>query len=46
MPTKKKRVNIIPDSLPAFTTPEETCPSLFTGNKLAKNDPAKYARIA
>ena len=45
MPTKKKRVNIIPDNLPAKTTPEETCPSLYTGNKLAEKDPHKYARI-
>ena len=45
MPTKKKRVNIIPDNLPAVTTPEETCPSLFTGQKLAEKDPEKYARI-
>ena len=45
MPTRKKRVNIIPDNLPAVTTPEETCPSLFTGQKLAENDPEKYARI-
>ena len=36
---------MIPDNLPAVTTPEETCPSLFTGNKLAEKDPAKYARI-
>ncbi len=45
MPTKKKRVNIIPDNLPAVTTPEETCPSLYTGQKLAERDPEKYARI-
>ena len=45
MPTKKKRLNIIPDNLPAVTTPEETCPSLYTGQKLAENDPEKYARI-
>ena len=45
MPTKKKRLNIIPDNLPAVTTPEETCPSLFTGQKLAEKDPEKYARI-
>ena len=45
MPTRKKRVNIIPDNLPAITTPEETCPSLFTGQKLAEKDPEKYARI-
>ena len=45
MPTKKRRVNIIPDNLPAVTTPEETCPSLFTGQKLAEKDPEKYARI-
>jgi hypothetical protein len=45
MPTKKKRVQIIPDNLPALTTPEETCPSLFTGTKLAENDPEKYGRV-
>ena len=45
MPTKKKRVHIIPDNLPALTTPEETCPSLFTGTKLAENDPEKYGRV-
>ena len=45
MPTKKKRINFIPDNLPAVTTPEETCPSLFTGQKLAEKDPEKYARI-
>jgi hypothetical protein len=45
MPTKKKRVNIIPDNLPAVTSPEETCPSLYTGQKLAERDPEKYGRI-
>lgn len=45
MPTKKKRINITPDNHPAVTTPEETCPSLFTGQKLAERDPEKYARI-
>lgn len=45
MPTKKKRVQVIPDNLPALTQPEETCPSLFTGNSLAKNDPERYGRI-
>jgi hypothetical protein len=45
MPTKKRRINIIPDNLPAVTTPEDTCPSLFTGQKLAEKDPEKYARI-
>lgn len=45
MPTKKRRVNIIPDNLPAVTTPEETCPSLYTGQKLAERDPEKYGRI-
>ena len=45
MPTKKKRVQIIPDNLPALTTPQETCPSLFTGTSLAKKDPEKYARV-
>jgi transposase len=45
MPTKKKRVQIIPDNLPALTQPEETCPSLFTGTTLAKKDPGKYGRV-
>ena len=45
MPTKKKRVQIIPDNLPALTQPEETCPSLFTGTTLAKKDPSKYGRV-
>ena len=45
MPTKKKRVQVIPDNLPAFTKPEETCPSLFTGTSLAKKDPEKYGRV-
>ena len=45
MPTKKRRVQVIPDNLPSLTTPEETCPSLFTGNALAKNDPVKYGRV-
>ena len=45
MPTKKKRVQIVPDNLPAITTPEETCPSLFTGTSLAKKDPEKYGRV-
>jgi transposase len=45
MPTKKRRVQVIPDNLPAITTPEETCPSLFTGTKLAEKDPEKYARV-
>jgi len=45
MPTKKKRINIIPDNLPAATTPEETCPSVYTGQKLAEKDPERYGRI-
>ena len=36
MPTKKRRKNIVPDNLPALTTPEEKCPALYTGNKLAE----------
>ena len=39
MPTKKKRVQIIPDNLPAITTPEETCPSLFTGTTPGQEGP-------
>lgn len=45
MPTKKRRVQIVPDNLAPLTTPEETCPSLFTGTTLAKKDPEKYGRV-
>ena len=45
MPTKKKRKNIVPDNLPSLVTPEELCPSLFTGNKLAEKDPERYAKV-
>ena len=45
MPTKKKRINIVPDNLPSLTSPEQTCPSLYTGQKLAEKDPEKYGRI-
>ena len=45
MPTKKKRQVIVPDNLPALTTPEEKCPAVYTGNKLAEKDPEKYGRI-
>ncbi len=45
MPTNKKRQTIVPDNLPALTTPEETCPAVYTGNKLAEKDPEKYGRI-
>ena len=45
MPTKKKRVNVVPDNLPANTKPEQICPSRYTGNKLFEKDPAKYSRI-
>ena len=45
MPTKKRRKVIIPDNLPALTTPEELCPSLFTGNTLSEKDPERYARV-
>lgn len=45
MPTKKKRKVIIPDNLPAVTKEEDFCPSIFTGNKLAENDPERYAKI-
>ena len=45
MPTKKRRKAIVPDNLPALTTPEEICPSLFTGNKLAEKDPERYAKV-
>jgi predicted transcriptional regulator len=43
MPTKKKRINIIPDNLPPLQTPEETCPALYTGQSLFEKDPKKYA---
>ena len=44
MPTKKKRINIIPDNLPALTDPEQVCPSVFTANKLSE-DPVKYGQV-
>jgi predicted transcriptional regulator len=43
MPTKKKRINIIPDNLPPLQTPQETCPALYTGQSLFEKDPKKYA---
>ena len=45
MPTKKKRKVIIPDNLPAVTNEEDFCPSIFTGNRLAEQDPERYAKI-
>ncbi len=45
MPTKKKRINIIPDNLGSLTGPSDFVPSLYTGNKLAEKDPQKYSRI-
>ena len=45
MPTKKRREIIVPDNLPALTTPEDTCPALYTGSKLAQEDPQRYGRI-
>jgi hypothetical protein len=31
--------------LPELLTPENSCPAVYTGNKLAKTNPEKYARI-
>lgn len=45
MPTKKKRQKIIPDNLPAILNEEEVVPSIFTGNKLAQEDPERYAKV-
>ena len=45
MPTEKRRKNIVPDNLPANLEPEEFCPSVYTGQKLADNDPVKYGKI-
>lgn len=45
MPTNKRRVKIIPDNLPANINPEETMPSLFTGQKLFDTDPVKYGQV-
>jgi hypothetical protein len=45
MPTKKKRINIIPDNMPPALEPEDTCPSVYTGEKLLDKDPVKYARV-
>ena len=45
MPTKKKRLNIVPDNLPSvLPPPEETCPSLYTASKLSK-DPVRYSLV-
>ena len=38
MPTKKKRKVVIPDNLEPVVQEEEFVPSLFTGNKLARDD--------
>ena len=45
MPTKKKRINIIPDNLEPVLSKEEVVPSVYTGQKLADNDPVKYGKI-
>lgn len=45
MPTDKKRQKIIPDNLPPIMKEEQVVPSLFTGNKLAEKDPARYAKV-
>jgi len=45
MPTKKRRKVIIPDNLPALTDPDDFCPSVFTGNGLAKRDPETYGKV-
>ena len=45
MPTKKKRKVVIPDNLEPVVQEEEFVPSLFTGNKLARDDPEKYGQI-
>lgn len=45
MPTKKKRKVIIPDNLDPIVQEEEFIPSVFTGNKLAQDDPERYGKI-
>jgi len=45
MPTKKKRINIVPDNLTPVLQEEEVVPSLFTGQKMADHDPEKYGKI-
>lgn len=45
MPTKKKRINIIPDNLEPVLSKQEVVPSVYTGQKLADNDPVKYGKI-
>ena len=45
MPTKKQRVNYIAENLPAQTTVEETCPSVYTAATLKQKRPDAYAGV-
>tara|TARA_R110002072_G_scaffold283049_1_gene446315 strand:+ start:181 stop:732 length:552 start_codon:yes stop_codon:yes gene_type:complete len=45
MPTKKQRVNHIAENLPAQTTVEETCPSVYTAAALKQKRPDAYAGV-
>ena len=45
MPTKKRRVVVEPDNLPAQTTVEETCPSVYTAAALKQKRPDAYAGV-
>ena len=45
MPTKKKRKVVIPDNLDPVVDEQEFVPSVFTGNKLAQDDPERYGKI-
>ena len=45
MPTKKRRVIVEPDNLPAQMTVEETCPSVYTAATLKQQRPDAYAGV-
>jgi hypothetical protein len=45
MPTKKQRVNYLAENLPAQTTVEETCPSVYTATGLKEKRPDAYAGV-
>ena len=45
MPTKKRRVNYLPDNLPAQMKVEETCPSGYTATGLKEKRPDAYAGV-
>ena len=48
MPTKKKRVEIIPEGMGSLLNPDEaeaTCPGVYDGSRMKQKDPVKYSQI-